>query len=124
MSRPQASPFLDRSRWISQNEFAAALRDEYPVTKGHTLIVPRRVVPSLFSLSEREIIACWELLMKEKERLDKELSPDGYNIGVNIGSAAGQTITHAHIHLIPRFDGDHPSPRGGVRAVIPEKASY
>lgn len=124
MPKISASPFLDPSRWISQNEFAVALRDEYPVSRGHTLIVPKRVVGSLFDLSEREVAACWDLLKKEKERLDNELSPDAYNIGVNNGPAAGQTIAHAHIHLIPRFKGDHPSPRGGIRAVIPDKADY
>ena len=75
-------------------------------------------------LDPNEIQACWNLLEAERERLIKEVGPDGFNIGVNIGEAAGQTVPHAHFHLIPRFYGDHPSPRVGVRAVIPGKADY
>ena len=118
------SPFTNPSRWINQNELAAAIRDEFPVSPGHTLIIPKRVVTSIFALSEQEVAACWALLKEEKDRLEKELAPDGFNIGVNVGSAAGQTVSHVHIHLIPRFRGDHPFPRGGIRAVIPEKANY
>lgn len=118
------SPFLDRARWINQNRSAAALRDEFPVSPGHTLIIPKRVVSSLFDLSDEEILDCWNLLNAERARLETEFSPNGFNIGANIGKAAGQTVPHAHIHLIPRYDGDTPSPRGGVRGVIPGKASY
>ena len=82
------------------------------------------MVTSVFELDPNEIQACWNLLEAERERLIKEVGPDGFNIGVNIGEAAGQTVPHAHFHLIPRFYGDHPSPRGGVRAVIPGKADY
>ena len=117
-------PFLEKSRWVNENDHAIALRDEYAVSPGHTLIVPKRVVSSIFELSDSEFLACWQLVKEEKRRLEEELSPDGFNIGVNVGASAGQTIFHAHIHLIPRFKGDHPSPRGGVRAVIPGKASY
>ena len=119
-----ASPFSDQVRWKSENEFAFSLRDNFPVTKGHTLIVPKRTVSSVFELSDDEMIACWQLVKREKIALEKELRPDGFNIGVNDGSVAGQTISHAHIHLIPRFKGDHPNPRGGVRAIIPSKADY
>ena len=118
------SPFLDPTRWINQNKYAVALRDSYPVSTGYTLVVPRRMVTSVFDLDPNEIQACWDLLDAERERLIKEVSPDGFNIGVNIGEAAGQTIWHAHFHLISRFYGDHSSPRGGVRAVIPGKAHY
>lgn len=118
------SPFLDETRWVSENERAAALRDGFPISEGHTLIVPKREVSSIFDLDEEEVLACWRLLLEEKERLQLKLKPDGFNIGVNIGAAAGQTVFHAHIHLIPRYEGDHPHPRGGVRAVIPGKASY
>lgn len=119
-----SSPFLDPQKWISENELAAALRDTYPVSPGHTLIVPKRIVASFFDLTEKELTACWALLLKERERLDGDLQPAGYNVGINIGATAGQTVYHAHIHLIPRFDGDHPNPRGGVRGVIPGKAQY
>jgi diadenosine tetraphosphate (Ap4A) HIT family hydrolase len=121
---PDDSPFLDRGRWISQNEHAAAIRDIYPVSDGHTLIVPKRVVFSMFELSSAEFLACWELLQSERARLVAEFQPDGFNVGINDGSAAGQTVAHAHMHLIPRYTGDHPQPRGGVRAVIPNRANY
>lgn len=118
------SPFLDARRWINENELAAAMRDTFPVSPGHTLVVPKRLVCSLFELTDAEILDCWKLLNAERNRLEEEFSPDGFNVGVNIGEIAGQTIPHAHIHLIPRYKGDTPSPRGGVRGVIPGKASY
>lgn len=120
----RAPPFSDQTRWRSENEFAFSLRDHFPVSKGHTLIVPKRFVSSVFELSDEEMMACWELLKREKVSLERELRPDGFNVGVNDGSVAGQTISHAHIHLIPRFKGDHPNPRGGVRGIIPGKADY
>jgi len=119
-----ASPFLDPARWINENEYAAALRDTYPVSPGHTLIVPKRLVGSVFDLTPIEVQACWDLLNVERKRLADEFKPDGFNIGVNIGEAAGQTIRQAHFHLIPRYHGDHSAPRGGVRGVIPGKANY
>ncbi|HEX5275187.1 MAG TPA: HIT family protein [Candidatus Rubrimentiphilum sp.] len=119
-----ASPFLDRNTWINENEFAVAVRDIYPVAPGHTLILPKRIVSSIFDLGEHEILACWQLLGAERERLTSEFNPDGFNVGVNVGTAAGQTVGHAHIHLIPRYHGDHPAPRGGIRAVMPGKADY
>jgi diadenosine tetraphosphate (Ap4A) HIT family hydrolase len=118
------SPFLNREIWINENEHAAALPDVYPVSKGHTLIIPKRQVSSVFDLDDEEMMACWALVQEERHRLIKEFHPDGFNIGVNVGTAAGQTVEHAHIHLIPRYAGDNPSPRGGVRAVIPGKADY
>jgi len=123
-SSPKDSPFLDQSKWISENNFAAALRDSFPVSPGHTLIVPKRLVSSVFELDTDEILGCWRLLEAERDRLSAEFQPDGFNVGVNVGEAAGQTIQHAHIHLIPRYRGDHPSPRGGVRAVVLGKADY
>ena len=118
------SPFLDESQWVDENRSAFVVRDRHPVTPGHTLIVPKRKVQSVFDLSLRELADCWELVVSEKESLRVEYSADGFNIGVNDGPAAGQTIGHAHIHLIPRHLGDNPNPRGGVRAVIPGKADY
>jgi diadenosine tetraphosphate (Ap4A) HIT family hydrolase len=118
------SPFFDRQFWINENDSAFVLRDRYPVSKGHTLVVPKRAVTSFFELTEREIVDCWRLLELEKKKLEDELSPDGFNIGINDGEAAGQTILHAHMHLIPRYRGDCPNPRGGVRGVIPGKADY
>ena len=117
-------PFLDPARWIVSNDLAAALRDRYPVSPGHTLIVPRRPVSTVFGCTTDEIAAIWRLLEDCKRAIDPEFRPDGYNIGINCGADAGQTIFHAHVHLIPRYRGDHPNPRGGVRQIIPGKGDY
>jgi diadenosine tetraphosphate (Ap4A) HIT family hydrolase len=109
---------------VAENELAVALADGYPVSTGHTLVVPRRHEADYFHLSEEEQIAILRLLRQMHERLLKESQPDAFNVGVNAGSAAGQTIGHAHLHLIPRYQGDVPDPRGGVRWVIPAKARY
>ena len=103
---------------------AVAARDSYPVSKGHALIIPRRHVASFFETTDEERLAMLKLLDEVKAALDKELKPDGYNIGINGGAAAGQTVMHLHIHLIPRYAGDRADPRGGVRWIIPEKAAY
>lgn len=100
------------------------IRDGFPISPGHTLIVPKRHVASFFELTAEERADLLALLDAAKADLDREFSPHGYNIGVNDGTAAGQTIGHVHIHLIPRFDGDRPDPRGGVRWIFPEKADY
>lgn len=118
------SPFLDQSRWIASNELAAAVRDGYPASPGHTLIVPRRPVPTVFDCTADEIAAMWRLIEHCKRAIEAEFRPDGYNIGINCGVDAGQTIFHAHVHLIPRYRGDHPNPRGGVRHIIPGKGDY
>jgi diadenosine tetraphosphate (Ap4A) HIT family hydrolase len=121
-----SSPFHNRARWVAENELAFVIRDIFPVSPGHTLIIPKRVVPSIFELREDEIAACWALLTQQRKYLTSILRPipDAFNVGVNDGSIAGQTIAHAHIHLIPRYAGDHPDPRGGIRAVIPGKSIY
>jgi diadenosine tetraphosphate (Ap4A) HIT family hydrolase len=107
-----------------RNPLAWATRDSYPVSPGHTLILPLRHCPSFFDLTPDEMAACLELLREERKALDAELRPDGYNVGVNVAPAAGQSVLHAHIHLIPRYAGDHPDPRGGIRQIIPGKAEY
>lgn len=122
MSEP-LSPFLDESRWIDSNEHAFAIFDGFPVSPGHTLIIPRRLVMSVFDLDAEGLASLWALVRSRKTRLEYA-GADGFNIGVNDGKAAGQTVAHAHVHLIPRYRGDHPNPRGGVRAVIPGKADY
>jgi len=101
-----------------------ALLDNYPVSPGHTLIVPRRHVASLFETSEEERRAIWELLEAARRILVEKHKPDGFNIGVNDGAAAGQTVMHLHVHLIPRYAGDAAEPRGGVRWIFPDKAAY
>jgi diadenosine tetraphosphate (Ap4A) HIT family hydrolase len=109
---------------LIERPLALAARDSYPVSKGHTLIIPRRHVASFFETTEEERLAMMKLLDEARTLLDREHRPDGYNIGVNSGAAAGQTVMHVHMHLIPRYAGDRPDPRGGVRWVLPEKAAY
>lgn len=109
---------------IRQNHLAYAVRDSYPVSLGHTLVIPLRHCPDFFEMTPDEMAACMGLLVAERRALDHEFRPDGYNVGVNVGSAGGQSVLHVHVHLIPRYAGDHPSPRGGVRQIIPWKAEY
>jgi diadenosine tetraphosphate (Ap4A) HIT family hydrolase len=107
-----------------KNELAYSARDSYPASPGHTVVVPRRHVASFFDLTSEELIACMTLINEERRLLDAEFKPDGYNIGANIGLAAGQSIFHVHIHIIPRYKGDVENPQGGVRHVIPGKGHY
>jgi diadenosine tetraphosphate (Ap4A) HIT family hydrolase len=107
-----------------QNALAYCTRDSFPVSPGHSLVIPFRHCPDFFELSPQEMSACLELLVSAREDLQSEFKPDGYNIGVNVGAAGGQSVRHVHVHLIPRYAGDHPSPQGGVRQIIPWKADY
>ncbi|MFC1684321.1 HIT family protein, partial [Pseudomonadota bacterium] len=103
--------FCTDPRGVSlQNELAYSARDSFAVSPGHTLVIPRRHVASFFDLTPEEVNACMELITGERKRLDEEFKPDGYNIGVNVGPAAGQSILHAHIHVIPRYKGDVENP--------------
>ncbi|WP_037375878.1 HIT family protein [Sedimenticola selenatireducens] len=122
----QSCPFctLDAKRILRQTHHAIVIRDGFPVSRGHTLIIPKRHVNSFFELTDDERVDIFSSLNAAKEYLDYELRPDGYNIGINDGAAAGQTVPHLHIHLIPRYKGDRPDPRGGVRWVIPKNADY
>lgn len=106
------------------NDHAIAFFDGFPITPGHCLIVPRRHISSFFETTKEEQAALFELLGEMRQRLLTERSPDGFNIGVNDGAAAGQTVMHLHIHLIPRYAGDTEDPRGGVRWIMPVKAPY
>ena len=115
---------LDPARVVASNPLAVAIRDGFPVSPGHTLVIPRRHVASLAEVTSEEARALWALLGEARSGLDSELHPDGYNVGVNDGCAAGQTVMHLHVHLIPRFHRDRPDPRGGVRWVMPDKADY
>lgn len=101
-----------------------AIRDGFPVSPGHTLIIPKRHVSSFFEITESERADLLSLLTAARNDLEREYHPAGYNIGINDGPAAGQTVAHLHIHLIPRYEGDRPDPRGGVRWVLPDKADY
>ena len=109
---------------IRRNELAYCDRDRFPVSPGHSLIMPFRHCASFFELTSDEVNACMELLAEQQSAVDQEFSPDGYNIGVNVNAAGGQSIFHVHIHLIPRYTGDSDHPQGGVRQVIPAKADY
>ncbi len=120
-------PFCDRlaaGPLDGGNDRAAAFPDAFPVSRGHTLVVPRRHVPDYFDLAEAEQAALWRLVAEVKSRLDREQAPAGYNVGVNVGPAGGQTVWHAHVHVIPRYPGDVEDPRGGVRWVIRARAPY
>ncbi len=109
---------------ISETATAYAVYDKFPVNVGHCLIIPKRHVANYFDLSVHEQRACWILVNRCKEIIQKKFNPDGFNVGINVGESAGQTIFHVHIHLIPRYRGDVQNPRGGVRGVIPGKQSY
>lgn len=117
-------PFCSPTDVIQQNDLSYAKYDRYPVTPGHLLIIPKRHFSDFFQATEQEIMALFDLLHNCKAYLEAKYKPDGYNIGINCGEAAGQTIFHVHIHLIPRYQGDIDQPQGGVRGVIPEKRIY
>ena len=108
-----------------ENQLAYSSIDSYPVSRFHSLIVPKRHVETYFELTNEEIQACNELILKTKEKILKEDSRvEGFNIGTNAGKVAGQSIMHCHVHLIPRREGDVENPQGGVRSVIPKKQHY
>lgn len=115
---------IPSERIIAQNEHAFAIRDAFPVSPGHTLIIPKRHVGSFFDATQEEKLDLLALLDEAKAVIDGEYQPASYNIGINDGAAAGQTVPHLHIHLIPRYTGDVEDPRGGVRWVVAEKARY
>ena len=114
---------IAQDRVLLGNEVAVALRDTFPLTSGHTLVVPRTHVRSLYELPPEAQADVWELVRAVRQRLF-ESGVEAFNIGVNDGAAAGQTIDHAHIHIIPRRAGDCPDPRGGIRLILPTKARY
>ena len=123
----EVSPFFaDNERKNQKGEMATvfAIEDKFPVSQGHTLIIPKRKVSNYFELNFQEQSACWFMVNKIQEDLVKEYSPSGFNIGINIHEVAGQTVPHCHIHIIPRYDKDVENPRGGVRGVIPDKKDY
>lgn len=115
---------LKEKKIILENDLSFTIFDGYPVNKGHMLIIPKRHIKDWWETTPDEKMAIIDLLDKAKKLIDKEYKPDGYNIGMNLGKPAGQSIMHLHVHLIPRYTGDVPNPRGGVRGVIPEKQNY
>lgn len=117
--------FRESSRKIiAQNNTFFAIYDEFPVSDGHVLLIPKRHVESFFDITKKELDDLFELIKKVREIVDRKFNPDGYNIGINEGRAAGRTIDHLHIHVIPRYKGDVENPVGGVRNVIPGKGDY
>lgn len=115
---------IKNEKFIMENDYAIVVYDNFPVNKGHMLIIPKRHFASFFDASADEISAINDLIKRAKSLLDNKLNPDGYNIGINIGEAAGQTIFHLHIHLIPRYLGDVENPRGGIRKFKPALVEY
>ena len=112
-------------RIVLENELAYAVRDGYPVTEMHSLIIPKRHIQDYFDLTTEELIACDQLIRSLKDEIsNSDNSVNGFNIGMNSGETAGQTIFHCHIHLIPRRTGDVDNPRGGVRSIIPGMGNY
>jgi diadenosine tetraphosphate (Ap4A) HIT family hydrolase len=115
---------IEASRIVADNVLAIAVRDGFPVNPGHTLVILRRHVASWFDATADERAALTGMVDDVKAILERELHPEGYNIGINVGEAAGQTVMHLHVHVIPRFAGDVDDPRGGVRFVIPARGNY
>ena len=125
MNEIKPCPFcnLEREK-ILETEMSFAIYDGFPVNEGHALIIPKRHTANYFDLSLEEQKDCIELLNRVKGIVQEKYNPAGFNVGININEAAGQTVPHVHIHLIPRYEGDVEEPRGGVRGVIPERKSY
>lgn len=117
-------PFCQPKKELFGNDLAYVIADTCPVNPGHLLVIPRRHVADFFETTPEEKQSLLALLDEAKQYLATEYSPDGYNVGINAGEVAGQTVMHVHIHLIPRYRGDTPLPRGGVRGVIPAKQNY
>ena len=119
-------PFCDipSESVVAESPHALAVRDRYPVAPGHTLVVPKAHARTLFALSSEVQADVWRLAARVRDELRTQRNPDGFNVGLNDGPAAGQTVEHAHVHVIPRSDGDRTDPRGGIRWVLPERAAY
>jgi diadenosine tetraphosphate (Ap4A) HIT family hydrolase len=109
---------------LAQTKLSLAFLDGFPVSRGHTLVVPKRHVASIWEMTTEEYIDAFGLVRQVKDVLEKNFEPQGFNVGANCGDAAGQSVSHAHIHIIPRYLGDVPNPRGGIRNIIPGKGNY
>ena len=109
---------------LCKTDIAMAILDSFPISPGHTLVIPKRHIPDYFDLTVEEQNELWQLVNRCKVILQDRFHPDGFNIGINVGEMAGQSIFHVHIHLIPRYEGDVKNPKGGVRHIIPGKGYY
>ncbi|MGL2993542.1 bifunctional class I SAM-dependent methyltransferase/HIT family protein [Flavobacterium sp. TSSA_36] len=121
------SPFLsgeETRELLVETATVFSFYDKFPVSEGHALIVPKRKVSNYFELTLKEQTACWIMVNKVKHILQEKYNPEGFTIGINVNEAAGQTVWHCHIHIIPRYNGDVPNPKGGIRGVIPNKKEY
>jgi diadenosine tetraphosphate (Ap4A) HIT family hydrolase len=116
--------FCGRQTLLHETDLTYVTYDTYPASPGHALIITKRHVANYFDCSSEEVVDLWQSVAMAKQLIEKEYSPDSYNIGINVGSVAGQSVPHIHIHLIPRYKGDVEDPRGGVRGVIPHKRKY
>jgi len=111
-------------RILIEGKYGFAALDRHPVNDGHFLVIPYRHFPSYFDISDEECEELWSLVAEGKKLIDEKHSPDGYNIGINVGESAGQSVPHLHIHVIPRYKGDVENPKGGVRGVVPDRKLY
>jgi diadenosine tetraphosphate (Ap4A) HIT family hydrolase len=118
--------FVDATprKLLFETATALSFFDNYPVSNGHVLVIPKKVVSNYFDLNFREQSALWFMVNEVKKYLQQQFNPDGFTVGININEAAGQTIPHVHIHIIPRYAGDVKEPKGGIRGVIPSKKNY
>src|SRR5205085_2461777 len=119
-------PFADipDEEWIASNGSAFAIWDRFPVSAGHALVVPHRTIPTWWEATPLERVDMFALVDAVKSRVDADRRPSGYNVGFNVGAAAGQTVGRLHVHVIPRYEGDVADPRGGIRHVIPGRGNY
>jgi len=125
MNENKPCPFCNLGREkILETEMSFAIYDGFPVNEGHALIIPKRHAANYFELTLEEQKDCIELLNRVKFIVQEKYNPEGFNVGININEAAGQTVPHVHIHLIPRYEGDVEEPRGGVRGVVPGRRHY
>ncbi len=115
---------VDPALVVWRDALVFAVRDAFPVAEGHTLVITHRHIETYFEATDAEKQAIWRAVEAVRADLDRTLAPDGYNVGFNAGAAAGQTVMHLHVHVIPRAVGDVSDPRGGVRGVIPHKMKY
>ena len=115
---------IESKDYVLENDSAIARFDDFPVNKGHLEVMPKRHIKDWWKTTTEERLAIFSLLDEAKKLVDEKYHPDAYNIGMNLGEKAGQSVMHLHVHLIPRYDGDVPNPRGGVRGIIKDKQNY